>query len=169
MSDDYLPNAKDFEDEKFALMNTAFFDKYIKLRLEGVGSYRAFRQTFGDDLIDGFTTSRIYALERNPYFTKHFKQRFDVMKPADMWSPKVSVFELLQIVKDDMNKATSRISAIRELNVLLGITVIDDLGKSKVSRSLEDFYKENGDAIQDAVAGGDQGEIPAPNPTHTTH
>lgn len=158
MNDEYdssIATPRDFASERFAQENKAIFDEYIELRIRGVNSAVAYRMILGDEYADNHAQSRIYALEMNPYFRKEFPLRLGLTPIADLWNPKVAVHELLSVVRDRFAKESARISAMKELNVITNITIVDDSGKSKPGRSLADFYATEGKKSTVEVEEGD--------------
>ncbi|WP_217478297.1 hypothetical protein, partial [Staphylococcus aureus] len=95
----------------------------------------------------------------------------------DLWNPKTALHELLQMVRDPTVKDSSRLSAIKELNVLAEITFVDESGKTRVGRGLADFYASEAEAQTATVAAaaeangyvqnGKEGDFPSPTPEPT--
>jgi len=146
----HVATPSDFASEMFALNNIELFDEYIKRRIEGESSYVAFRIAFGEEFVgDNFVQARIYGIERNPYFVNHFKKRLEATKLSDMWNPKVAVHNLLMMARDVLAKESARLGAMKELNLITRLVVIDESGKSKAGRSLADFYADEGELAPD--------------------
>lgn len=164
MSDAHLMEPYEFANEHFALNNKAIFDEYIEQRIHGVSSHVAFRIAFGEEFIqDNATTARIYAVEKNPYYKANFKSRLHSTKVGDLWNPKVAVNHLLSVAVDKFEKGSTRLAAMKELNILANIVIIDENGKTKAGRSLADFYAtEGGDATVVPVAEVAEGDLPQP-------
>jgi hypothetical protein len=66
-----------------------------------------------------------------------------------LWNPGMSAHSLVSLVKSDETKDNVRLSAIKELNVIFGITVVDENGRTRAIRKLDDFYREEADMAQD--------------------
>ena len=132
---------EDFEDEQFALNNKPLFDKYINFVAKGVSDIVALRVVFGEDYMTDQVRQYIFALQRNPYYQKHFESVLLGIKVEDMWNQKFALHHLLRIVKDENAKETAKIMAIKELDILCGITTVDELGNTKIGRSMGDFYR----------------------------
>ena len=125
----------------FALMNVETFDKYIKLRVHGIHSMTAFRNVFPLDWMDNSNgPARANNVEFNPYVISKLRDALATINPAELWNPKISVHEMLSLARDPYAKDSSRLGAMKELNILLDITVVDENGKTKKGRSLDDFY-----------------------------
>lgn len=145
--DDGVATPADFASELFAMSNQLLFDEYIAMRVQGVTSFVAFRTLFGDLATDNWATARIYALEHNPYYRRNFKATLDATPIDQLWNPKIAMHELLQMVRDKFAKETARMNAIKELNVLCEITIVDENGKTKAGRGLDDFYAKEGNGV----------------------
>lgn len=160
-----LASPTDFASELFATNNKQIFDQFIALRISGTSAYVAYRMIMGEEYNDNFMQARIWALEMNSYYQSEFKRQLSIAKLTDMWNPKTSAFELIQIVRDPFAKHSARMSAIKELNVIADITIVDDSGRTKAVRKLADFYAEEGDSDAAVV---EESELPPADP-HTTH
>lgn len=170
MSDEYLMEPYEFANETFALNNKAIFDEYIEQRVHGVSSHVAFRIAFGEEFVkDNNTTARIYSVEKNPYYKTHFKSRLQGTKVDDLWNPKIAVNHLLSVAVDKFEKGSTRLAAMKELNILANIVIIDENGKTKAGRTLADFYAQEG-ADADVVPVVEVAEAELPQaPGETRH
>jgi len=133
-----------FGDEEFALdkQNKKYFDLYIEYRVRGYHPHVAFRRVFGSDYMDSNAPQRIEMTEHNPYYRERFKERLKEIKIEELWETKTSIHELLSMARNPFAKDTTRLNAMKELNVLVGITVVDESGKTRAGRSLADFYSQ---------------------------
>ena len=95
--------------------------------------------------------ARIYGLKRNPYYKKEFPKQLDSVPLAEMWNPRIAIHQLVKLVRNEMAKDTARLAAIKELNVMTGITVMDEAGNTKMGRSLDDFYTKVADQAESAL------------------
>ena len=136
----------EFGDEEFIRLNEKYYRQYVGLRVYGYGMRDAFIRTFGHEhlpesaqAIDG----RLRGIESSNWFTAEFAIQLKQTKSHDLWNPKESAHQLLSIVRDVYAKDSVRLNAIKELNVLCGITIVDENGKTKAGRSLADFYAES--------------------------
>lgn len=168
--DDLLPTARDFEHPTFIHNNLAAYTRYIGLRIEGNHPLRALRLVFGDAYVkDNLGVERTYAIERTKFYRDEFSRRLEETKICDMWNPKLSVHRLKCIVMDTMAKESVVMSAIKELNVITNITIVDESGKTRAGRSLDDFYA---DEVAKDVEAKDQAPAPGetpPDAPQTTH
>lgn len=160
----YVATPDDFQDVHFARNNLAAFTAYVDLKIQGYASGHCLRHVFGSAYIqDGQHGERIYAMERNPEYQRLFKQRLNSIKASELWSPQVSINELLQMVRSPFVKDAARLAAIKELNIMYNITVTDDKGVTKPGRSLDDFYAK--EAGERSVPGGEATGGADPQPT----
>ncbi|WP_053525706.1 hypothetical protein [Burkholderia cenocepacia] len=118
----------------------AFVDMYVKGIPRDVAVIRAFEMIkHGRHL--GNADALAAALLSVPSVAAKIAARIRESKPDELWHARLSAHKLLQIVMDDRHRESSRLNAIAQLNVLLGITEIADTGQQKlVDRSLADFY-----------------------------
>jgi len=130
-----------FGDEDFAVENKKYFDSYIEYRVRGYHPHVAFRRVFGDEYMDSNSPQRIEMTEHNPYFRRRLGERLKEIKIEELWETKTSIHELLSMARNPFAKDTTRLNAMKELNVLVGITVVDESGKTRAGRSLADFYQ----------------------------
>lgn len=138
-----LATPRDFADERFALNNRQVLDQYMDMRVQGHPGYKVFRIIFGEKYVgDNLMQARVYALENNPYYRREFPKKLEAIRIDQLWNPKVAVHELVSLVRDPYAKESARMSAMKELNVITKIVIIDESGNSKPGRSLDDFYKE---------------------------
>ena len=141
----------------FALANHEQFAKYVQMRVHGVHSHAAFRRLFPQDWFDGSNGyARANAVEFNPWVISKLRDELATVNPAALWNPRLAVHEMLSLARDPYAKEQARLGAMKELNVLLNITVVDENGKTKPGKSLDDFYR-------DLAMGGD-GEPVADEP-----
>lgn len=138
----------EFRKEAFALANIDCFNAYVEMRIRGYPEYDAFTKSFPDivskDVNNSLIFGRATSVEHNPYTRGRFAKRLSDISHADLWGDKVAINELLQMVRDKMVKDAVRLGAIKELNVLLDITVIDETGRTRRNKSLDDFYEKQG-------------------------
>lgn len=142
--DDETPlSAAEFRMPIVAANNKGLFDKYIELRLKGKPPIQCMRMVFGDEYTsDNQGYARVFGLESSSYFMREFPKRLEETPFAQLWNPKESVFLLLQIANDPGAKDQARLNAIDKLNILSGITMVDGTGNTRVTRGLDDFYKD---------------------------
>lgn len=135
--DNILPST--FAEESFAKLNVECFDAYIEYRLKGVHSHIAFTRLFGAD-----SDSNIKAemMEHNPYFQREFSARLSALTTEKMWDEKRAVHAFMEMMKNPFFKDSTRLQALKELNVLMGITEVDDAGRTRKVPTMEDMYGE---------------------------
>lgn len=131
-----------FRDEDFARRNLQFVSEYAGYRAIGVNAERAFLRTFGTDYADLYLQARIEALEHNLIYRQVFIEQFAKVKIGDMWDVKMAAWEYLQLINNPFVKDSTRLSAIKEMNVLFGITVVDDNGRTRAGKGLKEFYAD---------------------------
>lgn len=140
-----IPTAEDFALLRFAQNNQALFDEFIELAVRGVPIADCMRLTFGEDMLaDQYAHGRIWAIQRNPYYKGKFAKRLQEIPTAELWNPKLAVHNLVKLALDPGAKDSARINAMKELNVITGITVVDENGQTKIGRSMDDFYAKMG-------------------------
>lgn len=127
--------------EDYANSHAKEYDAYIKARLLGMPASIALRRIFGEDFFDTYTQARIYAIESTEYYSEGFAELLHAMPISKLWNEKKAIHELLCRVNDVFDKGSTRLNAIRELNVLIGITIVDENGRTRKGSSLGDFYK----------------------------
>lgn len=148
--DDYVLEVEQFALRNYADENRASFDLYIENRLRGAAPITCLMVSFGLDYIsDGHGNNRTIMLESNPYYIEQFESRLQDLKLMKLWNPGMSAHSLVSLVKSDETKDNVRLSAIKELNVIFGITVVDENGRTRAIRKLDDFYREEADMAQD--------------------
>lgn len=135
----------EFAEPEFIQANKSFYDRYIEYRIHGYTPRTSFMRTFGPehwrDAQVG-SVSRVESIEATAYYQSKFESRLKEITVDKLWHTKLSIHELLTSVRDPLGSSNARLNAIKELNVLVGITVIDENGKTKAGRNLSDFYKD---------------------------
>ena len=138
--------ASNFREEIFIRQYRALVSDYLDLRILGVEPERAFLRCFGTDYYDQFITQRIEALEHNPAYRVEFAKRFGAQSVDQMFNLKVAVYEWLQLINSKATRDSSKVAALKELQVLYGMTVIDANGNTRAGKVLADFYLEQNQA-----------------------
>jgi hypothetical protein len=133
-----------FSDERFLELNHEFVAEYVEYRIRGHHSTVALRSVFGEENNDPQSHDRIANLEASDAFRKRFAARQKVISKSELWNPEIAMGELMNFMRNPYFKETVRLNALKELNVMLGITIVDENGKTKAGRTLADFYAENG-------------------------
>lgn len=138
----YIP-LDDFATPEFIEDNKSFYDKYIALRVQGYDPRTAFLRVFGaEHMPDGAQAidRRLEGIEATNYFNTHFNAALEATPVSQMWHPKRALNELLCVVRGPYVKDSTKLNAIKELNIMVGIVIVDENGKTKAGRSLSDFY-----------------------------
>lgn len=156
-----------FGSEEFAELNKPWFADYIKYRLHGYHPHVAFRRTFGDGAMQSNAHVKVEEMEHNPAVRRGIATALKDIKIAELWDEKISVHELLSLARNVYEKGNVRLGAIKELNVLCGITVTDEKGNTKRGLSLDEFYKAHGTTAEKAQAARpDDANLGAPPAIH---
>lgn len=153
-SDEFTPTPpSQFGLVRFAENNPAYFKEYITYRLHGYNAHVAFRRVFGQEELATNGHLKVEEIEHNPWVRKKLAQLVKATAVSTLWDDKVAVHELLNMARNPFFKEQVRLGAIKELNVLTGVTVIDEKGVTRKGMSLKDYYGSNG---------GEPGDRPAP-------
>lgn len=163
MSFDYAVPPFKFSDETFLAQDMELFLDYVGYRVQGMFSSDAFRRVYGEENAKGTQAhERVINLEHTWLFRNTFKAALDGSKVSDLWNAKVSIHELLSLVRNPYTKDNTRLAAQKELNILIGITVVDENGKTKAGASLNDFYAKEGIPTETPAETGEKKTAPAP-------
>lgn len=150
MSDEYGSHEQALErpafmaTESYAENNPELFEAYATLRVHGVHPSVAFRRVWGDDFWDSFSQSRIYAVESTEHYQNLFRTKLLKTPIKELWNDKIAIHKLLSLVNNVFEKGSTQLRAIQELNVLIGITIVDENGKTRKGGKMSDFYKDIG-------------------------
>lgn len=137
-------NLDEFAEPEFIELNKSFYDDYVKLRVHGKPAYQAFIRTFGAEHWEGVQQghNRIEAIESTQYFLNEFDRVLESTSTNDLWNAKKALHSLLATSQDPNNRDAVRLAAVKDLNLLTGIVIVDENGKTRVGRTLNDFYAE---------------------------
>lgn len=136
----YAPSI--FRMDSFIAKYRHLVSRYLDMRVMGAERSSAFLQCFGTDYYDQHLNNRIEALEGNEHFQIEFAKRLKD-KPFDaIFDLKRAVHSWISIIASPDTRDSSRVSALKELQVLYGMTVIDENGNTKAGKSLQDFYRD---------------------------
>jgi len=154
----------EFAEPKFIEMNRPYFDRYVDMRVRGYSAHQAFLRVFGPDnwpdQMRGY--ARLEAIESTDYYQERFELILKAIPFDELWNVKISINQLLCTVRSQLAKDSTRLNAAKELNILCGIVVVDENGKTKAGRTLEDFYKR--ESVKPAPALPIEPEAPAALP-----
>lgn len=129
----------------FAELNADVYAAYIELRIRGYPEEHSFCIAFPAEFTDRdqFRHHRVRCVEFNPYTVAKLNERLIEVRSATLWNEKISLHELLSLVRDKSILGATRLQAMKELNVMCDITITDENGKTRKGRKLEDFYNDN--------------------------
>lgn len=151
--DDYSYN--ELCTEAFAEEYQENIDFYIQMKLKGLSARGAFGVSFGIANIDSLLDTRVIMLEANPYTGRQMMKQLSKITPSELWDVKLAILTLRNIAVDNTERATSRIAAAKELNVLMGITYTDEKGNTQ-RRGLDAFYADQKDKAAQEAKGEEQ-------------
>ncbi|WP_118185717.1 hypothetical protein [Paraburkholderia phosphatilytica] len=69
--------------------------------------------------------------ESDEYVIARKKVVLEAMNPSTEWSANTAIMHLLRLVENPLEKGSTKLNAIKELNVLLGITTVDAEGRTR--------------------------------------
>lgn len=130
--------------DSYALNNAKLIEDYARLKVFGVHQSIAFRRLWGEEFWDSFAQARIYAVESTEVYENAFRDILQTTPLNKMWNDKLSVHKLLSLVNNPFINASVQLKAISELNILMGITIVDESGKTRKGNNMSDFYKSVG-------------------------
>jgi hypothetical protein len=167
---DALPPSE-FGRYEFAVDNRPHYDNYVEYRLHGVDKTTAFRKSFPRMYWDDYRKTPTYAdeVEFNLYTVRRLAQRVSEIEPSQLWNPKIAMHEMLSVVRDPTAQTSAKVRAMESLNLLSGITFVDDKGKTRLGSSLDDFYRDQReqDQLREADQGTDSDDVPSAPTTET--
>lgn len=138
--------ASQFGDPEFAKLNPDYFNEYVAYRVHGYHPHVAFRRVFGEEQLGSNGHLKVDEIEHNPWVRAEVKRRLASAQASELWNERISIHELLNMARNVFAKDNTRLAAIKELNVLYGITVTDEKGNTRRGMSLDEFYKTHGAA-----------------------
>ncbi|PTD98343.1 hypothetical protein [Pandoraea apista] len=138
-----------FSNEFIAHIHRDALLRYVKLRADGHTSIAALTGAFGHE----------YAMTMNPFAYINLIETSDAYKRTlvaavaekkdnPVWDSEQAARVLFSIATDETAKRAERITAAKELNVLFGITIIDDKGNTRRGGlTLDDLLKMTPSAL----------------------
>ncbi|OJA81159.1 hypothetical protein BGV72_02635 [Burkholderia ubonensis] len=115
--------------------------RYIQLRALGHKSIAALTGAFGHEYLRAVNPSAyIDLIETSDTYMNGFRRAVED-STQKLWSDEIAARVLFSIATNESAKNTERIAAAKELNVLYGVTVIDEKGNTRRGMSLEDLLK----------------------------
>lgn len=153
--------------EDFARVHQSLYVKYIQYRLHGYHPQIAFRRVFGDAATNHNFHVKAEAMESNPVVIHNLRIAIRDTNTAELWDEKIAIHDLLEMARNVYEKGNVRLAAMKELNVLCGITVTDEKGNTKRGMTLDEYYKTHGTTPADAEAKRpDDANLSAPPAIH---
>lgn len=140
---DELGRIERYSSPQFAEEWEENIDAFVRLRVAGIRNSAAFLAAFGPQNADENLQYRVHSLNCNPVVLQKMMDVLAEAKPTDLWTLNMAVMNLRDIATDPLEKGPARVSATKELNVLLDITYTDDKGNTQ-RRGLGDFYGAEG-------------------------
>ena len=121
-----------------APINRDMLTKYVGLRVLGHPPYAA---ALGAEV--PLEMSDVYAqlVEVNDDYMRMFAEKLALLDESCGWSRKVAIIRLMETINGQYTKASDKTNAIKELNMLTGVTAIDDKGRTVIP-TLKDFFSE---------------------------
>ena len=132
-----------FTNELIAHYHGVALKRYIHLRAIGKTSIAALTGSFGVDYTMAMNPwAYIDLIETSDAYLSGLTAAVDNMKDEQLWSAETSARVLYSIATDETAKRGERIAAAKELNVMYGITIVDDKGNTRAGvMSVEDLFR----------------------------
>lgn len=124
----------------------AHYKEYARLRATK-GMYRtiALRRAFGEAFNGPDAETMCYLVESTDLYADAYRHFLTKTPMSEMWNDRISVQRLLEMANNPFDRSgASTMKAIQELNVLIGITIVDENGKTRKGGSMADFYRSVG-------------------------
>jgi hypothetical protein len=128
-----------FATEDFAITNREAFDAFVDYLVDGVHQQIAFVRLFGEDQQSHV---KCELMLHNPYVQREVKRKKTEAKPEEQWTIMDSIVHWKSFVKNPYFKDSTRVAALKELQVIMGITEIDDQGRTRKVPTLNDLYPD---------------------------
>lgn len=130
--------------DSYARSCPELFEEYSEMRVAGTHPSIAFRRVWGEDFWCSHSQARIYAVEANEMYTTLFRQKLLNTPINKLWNERLAVHKLLSLAHNVFEKGSTQLRAVQELNVLVGITIVDENGKTRKGSKMSDFYQDIG-------------------------
>jgi hypothetical protein len=157
-----------FGTDRFLSDNEPFVNAYVLKRVMGVHPKRAMRDVFGAVNDDNDVMTRVAQLESTNMYQRKFDAKLASIPMSDLWRDRKAVHRLLELVESPYTKENVKRAAIADLNVLCGITVVDERGvMRKVGLTLDEFYRTH--ETRDKPAPANEAMSEADNARRVTH
>ena len=116
--------------------NAHMLEAYVGLRLLG---HPPFMAALGAEVPEHIADEYSRLAEVNDTYIELFAQRLALLNEECGWSRKMAILRLQETVNDPYAKRADKTNAIKELNMLTGVTAIDDKGRTVIP-TLKDFF-----------------------------
>ena len=116
--------------------NAHMLEAYVGLRLLG---HPPFMAALGAEVPESMSDEYSRLAEVNEDFIALFTSRLATLNEECGWSRKMAILRLQEAVNDPYAKRADKTNAIKELNMLTGITALDDKGRTVIP-TLKDFF-----------------------------
>ncbi|MGC2970446.1 hypothetical protein [Paraburkholderia aspalathi] len=132
-----------FTNDLIAHYHSAALKRYMHLRVIGKTSIAALTGSFGVDYTMAMNPwAYINLIETSDAYLSGLAAAVAAMSDEQLWSAETSARVLYSIATDETAKRGERIQAAKELNVLFGITIIDEKGNTRAgAMSVEDLFR----------------------------
>ncbi|QRE00430.1 hypothetical protein [Burkholderia phage BCSR52] len=140
--DDLIPSRR-LREEDFALdpKNKPTVDRFIQALVLGYSELDTFCRLFGGQYRnDKYILDRLDSIKENPYVRRSVEAGIANLSLEKEWTPQVSIYEALKLLRSPFTKCTTRRDVMNQLNVLAGLTFIDKDGNTRKGKDLMDFY-----------------------------
>ena len=119
-------------------VNVGMLHKYVDLRLLG---HPPFMAALGAEVPEHIADEYSRLAEVNDTYIELFTQQLALLNEECGWTRKMAILRLQETVNDPYAKRADKTNAIKELNMLTGVTAIDDKGRTVIP-TLKDFFSE---------------------------
>jgi hypothetical protein len=109
--------------------------RYVEYRAFGHPPIIAWYKTFGmlDNTREDHARSERY--EYNPVIQSLYEYKLKELSVDKLWTAKAAAHRLLSIALSPDSKCSTQVAAAKELNVMFGITIVDENGKTRAART----------------------------------
>jgi hypothetical protein len=151
MNHDAIAPIDTFRNDRIETHHAASVQRYIVLRVIGHKAIAALSSAFGPSYAMSMQAHIIIDLiETSDYYMRGFARGAAERDKLDspLWNAMAAARVLISIATDETAKRVERIAAAKELNVLYGITIIDEKGNTRLGRgpSVDELLRMTPDA-----------------------
>ena len=144
MNYDAIAPIDTFRNDRIETHHAASLQRYIVLRVIGHKAIAALSSAFGPSYAMSMQAHTIIDLiETSDYYMRGFARGAAERDKMDspLWNAMAAARVLISIATDETAKRAERIAAAKELNVLYGITIIDEKGNTRRGLTLDELLK----------------------------